>query len=324
MAVYDRLIDILRGHRVIIQPHDFPDPDAIGSAYGLQYFLKQNGIDSELIYNGKIEKVNTKRIIEGTGILIQNINEVDDLSGEEYIITIDGQKNNSNFTDIPGEEIACIDHHAWTTDYRYEFVDHRRYGACSSIIVSYYMESGIIMPKSVATALLFGIKMDTFDFTRGVTEADICAFAYLHPIADNPYVTHLEKNNLELSDLRAYGVAFEHTVVFDRVGFAHINFDCPDALIAMVSDFILALEAVDVSVVYADREGGYKFSVRSELESLNAGKFIAKALEGIGDGGGHPTMSGGIIPKTSIPLLGKDKEYRIIRLFLDALTELKG
>ncbi len=322
MAVYDGLLDILRGHRVIIQPHDFPDPDAIGSAYGLQYFLERNGIDSELIYSGKIEKMNTKRIIEGIGISMKNIDDVDDLTGEEYVITIDGQKNNSNFTDISGNEVACIDHHTWTTDYQYKFVDHRMYGACSSIVVSYYMESGICMPKDVATALLFGIKMDTFDFTRGVTEEDIRAFAYLHPIADNLYVTRLEKNNLELSDLRAYGVAFEHTVVFDRIGFAHINFDCPDALIAMVSDFILALDVVDVSVVYADREGGYKFSVRTEQENMNAGKFIAKALEGIGDGGGHPTMSGGIIPKTSIGLLGTDKEYKIIRLFLDAAAEL--
>mgnify|MGYP000271808585 CR=1 FL=1 len=35
------LIVLLKGHKTYIQTHNFPDPDAIASAYGLQYFLQQ-------------------------------------------------------------------------------------------------------------------------------------------------------------------------------------------------------------------------------------------------------------------------------------------
>jgi len=36
--------------------------------------------------------------------------------------------------------------------------------------------------------------------------------------------------------------------------------------------------------------------VRSEGLALNAGKVISKALEGIGNGGGHASMAGGFVP----------------------------
>ena len=38
-----KLVELLKGNVVYIQTHNFPDPDAIASAFGLQYFLKQHG-----------------------------------------------------------------------------------------------------------------------------------------------------------------------------------------------------------------------------------------------------------------------------------------
>ena len=102
-------------------------------------------------------------------------------------------------------------------------------------------------------------------------------------------------NTMEMSDLKAYGAAIENIFVVDGVGFAHIPFSCNDALIAMISDFILSLNEVGVCVIYADRDGGYKLSVRSLRDEIHAGKLTADALEGIGNGGGHAAMAGGVI-----------------------------
>ncbi|MGN0165080.1 MAG: bifunctional oligoribonuclease/PAP phosphatase NrnA, partial [Lachnospiraceae bacterium] len=263
------------------------------------------------------------RMTEMFGVEIFNSEEYKDFDENKFVITVDGQKNNSNFSDLPGDEVACIDHHDWTTNYQYQFVDHRLVGACSTIVTDYYMESGINPSADVATALLYGIKMDTFNFSRGVKEEDIKAFAYLHPKADIQRIRTLENSTVELSDLRAYGVAFQNTVVYDRMGFAHINFDCPDSLIAMVSDFILSLSSVDISVIYADRDGGYKFSVRSEIEGIHSGQLISMALNGIGNGGGHPTMAGGIILKENALKLGNDHDFMIRKRFLDVEMVLR-
>ena len=161
--------------------------------------------------------------------------------------------------------------------------------------------------------------MDTDSFCRGVTELDIEMFGYLHPIADDSVLINMFNNVMELEDLRAYGAAIENIVIYDNVGFAHIPFDCPDALIAMVSDFILGLDVVEIAIVYADRDGGYKFSVRNETDKVHAGKLIAQALECIGNGGGHFTMAGGYISSDKISQLGEDIDYDIRTRFLNTI-----
>ena len=67
------LIVLLKGHKTYIQTHNFPDPDAIASAYGLQYFLQQFGIDAILCYDGSIDKLSTKRWTGRSTILILQI-----------------------------------------------------------------------------------------------------------------------------------------------------------------------------------------------------------------------------------------------------------
>ena len=40
----EKLIEVVRGHKVFIQTHNCPDPDAIATAFGLQQFLREYGI----------------------------------------------------------------------------------------------------------------------------------------------------------------------------------------------------------------------------------------------------------------------------------------
>ena len=58
------LVRLLEGHKIYIQTHNFPDPDAISTAYGLQAFLKAYNIDSTICYDGKIDQLSTSRMLE--------------------------------------------------------------------------------------------------------------------------------------------------------------------------------------------------------------------------------------------------------------------
>lgn len=292
---FESLAELLRGHRVIIQTHDFPDPDAIATACGLSELLKWQGIDSKICYYGRIEKTNTKMAASILDIPIYNAEELTDLTEDDYVVTVDGQKDNSNFTDLSGTEVACIDHHPFVTEYQYRFLKHRIVGACASLITGWIMESGMPVSMELATLLLYGIKMDTRNFSSGVTHCDIKAFDFLIEKADMSRIYRLENSALDLSDLRAYGAAIENIAIYETVGFAYIPFECPDGLIASVSEFILSLSSVRISVVYANRSGGLKFSVRSENSKINAGKILHTALKDVGNGGGHATMAGGVV-----------------------------
>lgn len=275
------LVEILKGHKTYIQTHNFPDPDAIASAFGLQHFLEQHGIRAEICYDGKVEKLSTKKMFEVFGIEVFPEEEIRDMKETDYIVMVDSQKYNANLTDFVGNDVACIDHHPTYTECSYAYKDVRQVGACSTLIAEYYQKTDTPIAPAVASALVYGIKMDTADFLRGVTELDVDMFAYLYKRADAELIQDMYKNVMEFADLKAYGAAIDNIHVYDGVGFAAIPFDCPDALVAIISDFILSLDVVAVSVVYAIRPDGIKFSVRSERKGggrRNAGEECLAGL----------------------------------------------
>ena len=76
MADIKELIDICKGQHVYIQTHNFPDPDAIASAFGLQNLFKNFDIQSTLCYEGKIDKISTKKMTTLFDIDIRSYAEV--------------------------------------------------------------------------------------------------------------------------------------------------------------------------------------------------------------------------------------------------------
>ena len=322
MADCRKLIEICKGRHIYIQTHNFPDPDAIASAYGLQKIFKHFDIDSTLCYEGRIDKLSTKKMTEVFNINIFSYDQIrDDMSENDYIVCVDSQKGNGNITDFIGDEIACVDHHPVYVNTQYKYSDIRFVGSCSTIIAKYFEDLNITPDKHTASALLYGLKSDTLNFSRGTTLLDIDMFKYLYQKADNDMLKVLEHNNMELNDLKAYGAAIENIKIYGTVGFACIPFSCPDALIGIISDFMLELNSVDVTVIYSKREDGFKFSIRSENKNIDAGSVINLALSDVGSGGGHPSMAGGIIKTEDIYKLGDNPDEEIIKRFTYLLGE---
>lgn len=321
MSDFHDLVTLCQGKKVYIQTHNFPDPDAIASAFGLQRLFSLYNVPTVLCYDGRIDKLSASKMLDAFQIEMFAYDQLrSDMSEKDYVICVDAQKHSGNITDFVGEEIACIDHHPTFVPMEYRYKDIRMTGACSTIIAQYFKQLTCDPDIATATALLYGLKMDTLQFTRGVTELDIEMFAYLFPLCDQTILTRLERNNMEFHDLKAYGAAIESIEIYDKMGISYIPFSCPDALIAILSDFILALQEVEISVVYSYRDDGIKFSIRSENSEIHAGHLIRSALEGYGDGGGHVQMAGGMIRKENQGLLGKYPKNTIRELFLKALS----
>lgn len=321
MKDLQELVRIVSGGNVYIQTHNYPDPDAIASAFGLQKLLGHFGIHAEICYDGSAEKLSAQAMLNHFGIEMVSVHDLTDMTPEDRIITVDSQKYNSNLTDLCGDEVACIDHHPTMIPCEYAYKDVRITGACASLIAEYFFDNGIIPDRSTATALVYGIKMDTADFSRGMTQFDVDMYAKLFPYADNELLERLKINTMEFTDLKAYGSAIENIRVFGNIGYAYIPFSCPDALIAMISDFILSLDIIEFSVVYAVRGNGYKFSVRSETPDLHAGMIIRDALSEVGSGGGHARMAGGFADGAKLPEDEALRNHEIRQLFRLALDK---
>ncbi|MCI8300633.1 MAG: DHH family phosphoesterase [Lachnospiraceae bacterium] len=317
------LIALLKNHNVYIQTHNFPDPDAIASAFGLQQFLDCHGISAILCYDGKIDRLSAKKMLETFEIAMFPKNNIPHMTEHDYIVLIDSQNNNSNVTDLIGDKVACIDHHPIFFPYEYQYQDIRPVGSCCSIIASYFQNSDTPLSPKCAAALAYGIKMDTADFTRGTTSLDMEMLSFLFKHADWKLVVSMYSNTMEFDDLQAYGAAIQNVQIFDRTGFAHIPFHCAQALIAIISDFILSLDVVDVAVIYGIQTDGIRFSIRSEQEQIHAGNLVARALRSWGSGGGHPSMAGGMIPSAHLSLLGEDLHASIQEAFMKVISQME-
>ncbi len=321
---FQKLLDIISsgGQRILIQMHNSPDPDSIASAFGLQYLLQNAGIRADICYRGEVEKYSTSRMVELLHIKLKNIKEIPDMTENDYIILVDSQKGNSNITDFVGNEVASIDHHPTFHKIDYLFQDIRPHvGACSSIIAEYFKDNGVEMPQDIATALIYGLKTDTLDLSRGVSNLDLDMFYMLYNASDIELLNLIQLNQLQFCDLLAYSNAIKNIKIYTNIGIADIGADCPDSLLGTVSDFIMSLKEVEFSVAYSQRKGGVKFSVRNETSHLDAGKVIMAVLSGLGSGGGHKTMAGGFIPQAAADAVGPSFHSYIENKILDTLRD---
>lgn len=310
---WHKLLDVVGSGRIFIQTHDYPDPDAIASAFGLQTFLAHFGINSLLCYKGDMDRLSVTTAVETFNVSIFPFSDALMMQPGDKIILVDGQKYNANMTDLPGHIVACIDHHPIIKQPSYEYADLRIVGSCSSILADYFFTAHVPMPKNVATMLLFGLHIDTKFLTRGVKELDLTIFPELYRLADQNQLELIENCNLELADLKAFGVAFNTITIFGRAGFAHIPFSCHDALIAQVADFILSLAEVDIAIVYASRPDGLKYSVRSAMTNVHSGDMLVATMPPFGSGGGHASMAGGFVARKTIEQNGiKEDDVAII------------
>ena len=205
MTKLEEILSYIKGKSVYVQMHNFPDPDAIASAYGMKKLLEAEGISAEIVYKGNIEKTVTSKMVSLLNIDILEINCAEELDAEREVIIVDAQKGNANIVDAHSDKTICIDHHPIYNSNKYVFSDIRPdVGACASIIASYYMENNINIDVHMATALLYGIKVDTADMKRGVTQLDLDMFYSLYNMADHKVLNKLDTSVRQYDDLKAY------------------------------------------------------------------------------------------------------------------------
>jgi nanoRNase/pAp phosphatase (c-di-AMP/oligoRNAs hydrolase) len=278
-----------------VQTHDFPDHDAIASAFGMQRLLAARGVPSSIVHAGAVQRDSLRRMIRDLGISVNAADQVT-MAAADPIVIVDGCKGSKNVTDLPGDELAVIDHHEVKSPDSVPFVDIRPdRGACSTIIAGYWKEAGLEVPQDVATALMIGINMDTALLTRQVGPDDIRAYADLYVRADMRLENSILRNSIQTKDLAFYRHALANVQISDKVAFCWFPDGCNQNLLGILGDFFISLEEAEFVVLCARNGAVINVSVRSEKVEWNASRVVQAALEGIGFGGGHADMAGGLV-----------------------------
>ena len=93
--------------RVLILPHENPDPDAIASAWGLSYLLKKKlGLTSTIIYSGLIGRAENRALVKHLNIPLVNY-DPHVFESEQSIVMVDSQPYTGN-NPLPLDVLICI------------------------------------------------------------------------------------------------------------------------------------------------------------------------------------------------------------------------
>jgi nanoRNase/pAp phosphatase (c-di-AMP/oligoRNAs hydrolase) len=165
-------------------------------------------------------------------------------------------------------------------------------GATSTLLTEYLRRLRITPDLTVATALLFGIRVDTNDFSREVSVADFEAAAFLCPHVDHSLLERVETPSMspEVVDTLARAIR-NREVRGDALATNVGSIRDRDAL-AQAADRLLDMEDVNVSLVYGYTGDTVYVSGRARGTDVDLGETMRDALGSIGSAGGHADMAG--------------------------------
>ena len=182
------------------------------------------------------------------------------------------------------------------------------FGATSTKLVGLALASGLEIPDKLATALVYGVKSDTFNLSREATPYDFAAYMHLLPLADSQILAEIEHPQLPVKYFRIFNKAIQRGKIHGNVVVADLGEIYTPDLCAEVADRLLHIEGVR----HALAVGWYEEALFLSLRSRNRNKKLGKLLHGIivqelklGTAGGHTTMAG-----ARIPVEGKSQRAR--------------
>ncbi|WP_335999289.1 DHH family phosphoesterase [Halorientalis halophila] len=287
-----------------IVTHDNPDPDAIASAVALKHVAATLGVEAEVCYYGQISHQENRAFVNLLEFDLTQLEPDADLSAYGGFALVDHSRpgvNDQLPEDTPVDIV--IDHHPPRAPVDAGFVDLRsNVGATSTLLVQYLDSFGIPIEGTVATGLLFGIRVDTNDFSREVSTADFEAAAAIVSAADMGALDRIESPSISGDTFETIARAIGNR---DRRGPVLTSFvgelTDRDAL-AQAADRLLDLEGIQATVVYGLMDGVVYVSGRARGTDLDLGETLRSAFDQIGSAGGHADMAGAQIPVTDTAL----------------------
>lgn len=273
--------------------HDNPDPDAIGAALALVDVARSMGVEAIPCYSGAITHQENRALVN---ILDLELRQIEPGDQDEFggIALVDHSRPGVNDCLDPETQVsAVIDHHPPREPVSAPFVDLRPdVGATSTILTEYIDGYGIEPSATTASTLLFGIRVDTREFTREANERDFEAAAFLLPYVDAAILERVETPSLRPDVLDVLARAIQNRDRREDVLAAGVGRLHEHDTLAQAADFLLGMAGVNVVIVYGFLGGEVHISGRARGGAVDLGEAFREAFEQIGDAGGHADMAG--------------------------------
>jgi nanoRNase/pAp phosphatase (c-di-AMP/oligoRNAs hydrolase) len=277
------------------------DPDAMASAVALKRLFWRRAAKVSIYHCNAIRRADNLAFIKLLKIEQMHVRDLRRSEITKWAV-VDSQPSHMDaFRDMPFDIV--IDHHPLVPATKARFMDVREdYGANASIMTEYLRAARIKPSRRLATALFYGIKTDTGDFTRGSLFKDIEAFRYLYPIANLNTIKKIESSEMSRGTLASFREAFDRLTFSKDTAFVHMGEVKSADLLVIIADFFLKLAEAKWSVVSGIYGGKLIVIFRNAGLHGDAGKKAARMFSRFGgSGGGHKTAARAEVPLEAVP-----------------------
>jgi nanoRNase/pAp phosphatase (c-di-AMP/oligoRNAs hydrolase) len=324
-----------RGERHLIILQDFPDPDALSSAWVYKLICQKYEIVCDIIYAGTLSHQENIALVKLTGLPIQRWTpqafRSKDLSLYRGSVLIDNQGTTSQLMPALREAqipvVAIIDHHSLQEELGAEYQDIRTHTRATATILTQYIQSGLLKLDSnstehvkCATALMHGIRSDTNRLMQA-QEEDFLAAAFLSRFYDAQLLNAVLQSSRSRPVMEVIERSLKNRSVknnFSIAGVGYLRYDDRDA-IPQAADFLVTEDNVHTAVVYGivhDEDEEVEMvvgSLRTNKLTLDPDEFMKEAFgqdaQGRFFGGGRSQAGGFEIPIEFLAGFTENGEY---------------
>ena len=326
-----QLWQVLRSiDRLAVVAHDNPDPDAIASGVALAKLAGAAGCEADVCYYGSISHQENRAFVNVLDLSLRELDPEEGIDEYDGIALVDHSRpgvNDQLPEDTPVDIV--IDHHPPRAPVDARFVDLRSgVGSTSTLLVDYLDRFGLGFDTDIATALLFGIHVDTDSFTRGVAPDDFEAAARLVPAADLGTLERIESPSMTAQTLETLARGIQNRQVEGEILHSFVGHLGERDALSQAADLLLSLDGVTATMVYGVREGTIHVSARARGSDLDIGETLRDAFDQIGSAGGHTDMAGAQLTLGLLDAVDQEDESLqgviedvVANRFMEALTQ---
>ncbi len=278
------------------------DPDSLSSAMALKRLLSYRVGSVVIGYPNEIRRLSNMTMVERLDIPIERLHTLP-VNDYSKVVMLDSQPtHHPSFEKMKFDVV--IDHHPVTEGWDADFIDIRpEYGAVASMMVEYLRAANIKLSVALATALYYGIKVDTHNFEKkNMLLADGISFRYVFNTANRNLVRKFDLTELRRSELKYFKIALNEVKLSKGKAYAHLGRVATPDVLVIVADFLKRVDHFDWVLVSGIHGGKLVVILRCDGYRKHAGNFAKKVFSPYGSAGGHREAARAEMPLKNLPL----------------------
>lgn len=314
--------------KVLIIPHDYPDPDALASAAAMHLLLAERfHLHGQIVFTGMVSRAENRELLRHCRYRWHLFEDIRAPKHRVPCVFVDTAPWSGNVT-VPSfaKPIVVFDHHPFKTKKKWSdiFGEIRvGTGATASMMYEYLTAAGIAIPKWLASIMAYAIAAETLDLSRSCTNLDLEAYTSLLARSNMTIIGNIRHARLPRSYYVQLQEAIKNAFVYGHVAWTHLDAVQQPEIVAEIAELLCLMERVTWAFCTGYYGDNLLVSIRSEKKGARCGSLLKSLVRKQGSVGGHNQMAAGYLDMKGLSHEEKEKRREAFVKNLIAHTEKK-